>query len=292
MRVSFVILHYLAPEMTMRCIGLLRQNFAAEGVQLVVVDNASPDGSGPALMERCRDMADVHFVLLHGNKGFAQGNNAGYRYAVEHFDPDFIVVMNNDVLIEDPSFIDRIYSEYAEDPFAVLGPDIWAPEAGRHQSPTKLLPMTEEKARELRRIFRLKDRFYAYQHYSWKLKQMLGLARTKQPEDNEPDKPHTDCVLHGACYIFSRDFISRRRDAFNPSTFLYMEEDILHLECRRDSLRMRYCPSLKVTHLEDVSTNAAFKSGYRRNKVKYKRMVDSLDIFIALMQGQTDTRDE
>lgn len=285
MRFSFVILHYLVPDVTRRCLNCLIENFGGRDISVVVVDNASPDGSGAKLKEEYSGEPRISFLLLDRNEGFAKGNNAGYRYAVDNFKPDFIIVMNNDVMVEDSGFVDGIAREYGRKPFAVLGPDIYSPAANWHQNPVRLKPMNLHEAKTLRAKMIAKYKFFAYNHFSWNLKLRLELAKQKSPVDPGSDTGHEGCVLHGACYIFSPDFIKARPMAFNPDTFLYVEEDILAYECAKASLPLRYTPELKVVHLEDAATNAAEHSDYKRKKAKYGRICDSLGILIKLMEG-------
>ena len=61
---------------------------------VVVVDNLSDDGTGPWLGAQ----ADPRLVVLHPdrNLGGAGGFEAGMRLAMERFDPDWLVVMDDD----------------------------------------------------------------------------------------------------------------------------------------------------------------------------------------------------
>ena len=286
MSFAFVILHYLVPDITCECIDLLLELPGAEAVHVVVVDNASPDGSGKMLAGRYSADPRVCVISSKTNLGFAKGNNLGYEYAMQHFNPDFVVVMNNDLMVRDPHFIQKVEAEYAERPFAVLGPDIYSPAAGVHQNPVRLKGMNLQQVKHLRMKMNAKYRLHLWHYLSWNLKLMLGLAARSKAKNGPFEQAHEDCVLFGACYIFSRDFTKVRKHCFNPDTFMYTEEDILHYECMRDGLKMRYTPAIGVDHLEDLATNAAFSSPYLRSKIKYGRLVDSLDVLINLMENK------
>ena len=140
--------------------------------------------------------------------------------------------------------------------------------------------------RLLRKKYACKNRHFFYNYATWNLKLAFRINKYPLPVDHDSANPHDDCVLHGACYIFSRDFTAARSVAFNPATFLYMEEDILQLECVRGGLKMRYSPALQVIHLEDASTRAAYGSVYKRTKFKCVKLVESLDIFIGMLDGE------
>lgn len=282
MRFSFVILHYLVPEITIKSVDLLLAGFRDRDTGIVVVDNASPDGSGTAIKERYASEERVHVVQLPVNEGFARGNNAGYRYAVEHFGPDFVVVMNNDVFIEDAGFAEKVEREYKANHFAVLGPDICSPCADVHQNPSRPVPLTLSQVEFLRCKMALKYLFFPLVH----LFRKAGLSKRSDgvSEQKDSTQPREGCVLHGACYVFSKDFMVARSLAFNPATFLYCEEDILYHECAKAGLIMRYCPSLKVTHLEDAATKASSRSSFRRDRTKYRRLVFSLGVLLKIMR--------
>lgn len=277
MRCTFVILHYMASDVTSRSINAVLALHREDDISVVVVDNASPDGSGPSLKEAYSGFPRVHFVLLETNEGFARGNNAGYSYAVGNLNPDFVVIMNNDVIVNDAEFIRKIETEYTAEPFAVLGPDIVTP-ASFHQNPLRTSPMTLRQIRTLRLKMSLK-------YWLYPIVRMFAFAEGKSSSKGSHCAFAGDCVLHGACYIFSRDFITVRRHAFNPSTFLYCEEDILQAECAARGLVCRYAPSLKVLHLEDCSSKAAVHSSWRRARLKYRRLIDSLSVLLTVRKS-------
>ena len=67
-----------------------------EGIQTICVDNGSTDGSDRAVEER---FPDVELLRLGTNLGFAAGNNAGIRRALER-GADWVLLLNNDAVAE------------------------------------------------------------------------------------------------------------------------------------------------------------------------------------------------
>ena len=96
--VSFVILHYMALEETIQCVESIRNNIDGDK-KIVIVDNFSPNGTFKDLKVRYEKEPDVEVLETGSNLGFAKGNNFGYRFAVKEHDPDYVVVMNNDMEI-------------------------------------------------------------------------------------------------------------------------------------------------------------------------------------------------
>lgn len=283
---GFVILHYLAEEMTVECVNNILHNFEQELIEIVIVDNASPNGSGNHLLEKYASQKNVTVLLNHKNDGFACGNNVGYSFLREKKNCDYIIVMNNDVLIEQANFLKFIDDIYEKEKFAVLGPDIYCPAWKMRQNPARLNGLSISRVDSLCKSY---QRWCAHPilHYYKdfiidKIKKRT-LQQIQGMESIDRDVEHEDVVLHGACYIFSNLYIEKRGTAFNSKTFLYMEEDILYYECKKLGLKMMYSPALKVKHLEEVSTTANHKTAYAKKKMKFNETLRSLKVLQSLM---------
>ena len=281
MEFGFVVLHYLAFEMTVRCTEAL---LALSGpVRVVIVDNASPNGSGKKLQEHFALHPSVTVLLNETNEGFARGNNAGYSFLREHFSCGFITVLNNDVLIRDRDFPARVEAIYKAHPFAVLGPDILNPATGEHQNPAHRKGFTREEVEERLAKYEKNLRHFRWNRFKWNLKKAFRRSPERRVAALVPD-PLENVVLHGACFVFSQAFIKVRERCFNPGTFLYFEEEILHRECLQQGLLLRYDPSLQVEHLEDVATDKAFRTPARKEEMKQRESVRSMKVFLNVLK--------
>lgn len=283
MKYGFVILHYMAYGMTRQCVDLILSNFSGNNIFIVIVDNFSPNGSGKKLENDYGNNEIVKVILNKENIGFAKGNNIGYSYLRDNYDCDFIVVMNNDVLIEDDKFLTNIGEIYSKTAFDVLGPDIINPKSKNHQSPVRLIGYTDAQVRNEIKKWKKYLRFiklYYVRHYIFGRVKKIIPKKVVNTIDYTVE--YINPVLQGACYIFSSSFIKLRECAFNPATFLYFEEEILQLECRNTGLKMIYSPQIFVYHLEDVATNTMFKSNYSKDKMKITEMMKSMEVFLSI----------
>ena len=277
--IGFVVLHYLAEEMTVQCAEALLGLYGDK--HIVLVDNASPNGSGARLAARYQDNPSVSVLLSPHNEGFARGNNRGYAHLREHFSCHFIVVLNNDVLIRDKDFPAKVQVIYEKTPFAVLGPDILNPNTDEHQNPSHLEGFTRKELEERIAKYQNNLQHFEWNHLKWRIKQCFRPAPPQAPKPWQT--PVEDAVLHGACFVFSSDYISKRPLCFNPDTFLYFEEEILHYECQQDGLKLRYDPDVQVLHLEDVATNQAFRSSLWKEKMIQQETLHSMQVLLNLM---------
>lgn len=287
----FVILHYMSLDVTVECVNRIFTLFEGQSYQVIIVDNGSTDGSGAEIESIWKEKKNVTVILNEHNLGFARGNNVGYEFARTRFFPDYIIIMNNDILITDADFLLRIRRIYDNTLFHVLGPDIFSVRTGMHQNPVRLkgysldeLQKTESKLRYEMKLF---PTHYIYVYCKEKTKKIIKKIlryRLDPGEWNSLAKSDMilNPVLHGACYIFSKAFIENEALAFNDGTFLYYEEDILHSYCMEKGYKMVYDSSMHVNHIEDVSTDAVCKSNYEKSYMKLKYSLESLRVLIEM----------
>ena len=95
-RLAVVVLNYQTPDLTLDCLASLVPELGPRD-QCVVVDNASPDGSGAAIAAAVeeREWKSVDVVLHEHNGGFAAGNNVG----IERVDADYYLLLNSDTIV-------------------------------------------------------------------------------------------------------------------------------------------------------------------------------------------------
>lgn len=106
--VRLVVLNYNGGAMVQRCVDHLEAlAWPADRLELVVVDNASIDGSPAALAARPR----VRLVASPSNTGFP-ANNLGLR---DLDDVDYAGLINNDAFVE-PHYLDALVAALEADP--------------------------------------------------------------------------------------------------------------------------------------------------------------------------------
>jgi N-acetylglucosaminyl-diphospho-decaprenol L-rhamnosyltransferase len=112
------IINYRTAEMTLGCVRSVLDDIGDHDVAVVVVDNASDDGSVEALSTWIDAQArpvPVTLVASVANTGFSGGHNQAFR-AVE---AEFYLVLNSDGLLR-PGFLSAILAAAAAHPAAGL----------------------------------------------------------------------------------------------------------------------------------------------------------------------------
>ncbi len=279
-KITFEILHYLAINETIECIESIINNINYDSYCIVVVDNGSNKLDDVERLKKYESKYDFFYLIISDqNLGFAKGNNLGYKFAKDNLHSDFIVMMNNDVLIEQKDFCQNILEEYKNHNFAVLGPNILLKD---RITPSNPMPKRTYNKHKLtcRMIFLAFLFVVSYVNLDMIIRKIQnkekGLKNKTQLLSNEYQE---DVVLHGACLIFSPIYINKF-EGLNDGTFLYMEEDVLYQRIKKYGLKMVYSPKLQVTHLEDAATNMVNKTKGAKRRFVYKNHICSLKVLI------------
>ena len=101
MHVVAVVLSWNGREDTLACLESLR------GVETIVVDNGSADGSADAVAER---FPEVELIRTGVNLGFAAGNNVGIRAT----EGELLVLLNSDTIAR-PGALDALATRLLSD---------------------------------------------------------------------------------------------------------------------------------------------------------------------------------
>lgn len=116
-RVAAVVVNYNGKDVTLQAVESLRQ-MTYPNFDLVVLDNASTDGSPEALAQAYPDLKQLRVEV---NKGSSSGYAAGFRWAFEN-GYDYVLLLNNDIEVL-PDMLDRLVEVAASDPrIGVVGP--------------------------------------------------------------------------------------------------------------------------------------------------------------------------
>jgi len=121
-QVCIIILNWNGLADTIECLVSL-QTLGYPNYKAIVVDNGSRGDDVRVLRQRFGDYA--HVIQNDMNYGFAEGNNIGIRYAIEHYEPDYVFLLNNDTVIAPDALTDLVRAGEGDARIGVLGPKIY-----------------------------------------------------------------------------------------------------------------------------------------------------------------------
>jgi GT2 family glycosyltransferase len=201
-------------------------------LQVIVVDNASADGSADAVG---REFPAVELIRLSDNLGYGKANNVAFERAKG----DLILLLNPDVTIS-PGCIDHLVQFLQEHPDAgAVGPRLVRPDgspdlAGRRSFPTPQASLYRVTA--LSRLFPGSARFNRYN---------LGAL--------DPGREHEIDAGTGACLLVRRAAIDCV-GLFDPDFFMYGEDLDLCYRVKAAGWKIWYVPSAMAVHVKGTST--------------------------------------
>jgi len=249
MTLSVIIVNWNVKDLLRDC---LRSVFASPldpPPQVIVVDNASNDGS--AAMVR-REFPQVELIASSHNLGYAGGNNLGAAAATG----DALLLLNPDTRLHPDTL--RLLRDYllAHPEVGVVGPQLLWPD-GAVQSSRRRFPTPATLFWEST----LLEQWFPHN----------PAARRYRFEDAPSNRPASVDWLVGAALCIRRE---AWQDAgpLDESFFMYFEETDWCRRCAEAGWAIHYLPQAKVVHYEGQSSGqvtAARTLRFQRSKIRY-----------------------
>ena len=226
-------------------------------LHLLVVSNDPAEEHFRKLRLSATGMSTVEVIQSTANRGYFGGANMALEhYSVAHGElPDWVIVSNNDVVIEDDAFLEKLLNLDLKE-VGVLAPRIQGWPGNLDQNPF----MRHRPGRLRWAQLRIVSSYYplaAIWDWLWRRKTALRswlaarraeLLRNKETANREPIY-----AGHGSFFIFSRRYFEAG-GYLDGNLFLYGEEISVAEICRSLGLPVTYEPSLRVIHREHQST--------------------------------------
>lgn len=245
-RLSIVIVTYNSIDHIDACLAALTRHPPRPGHEIVVVDNASPDGTAAAVRRR---WPSIRVIDAGTNLGFARASNVGIRAT----SGDGILLLNPDTEVR-AGAIDALVAALADPAVAVAGPRLLDAHGRAELSFGALLgPLAELRQKMLVRA----------SHRG------LGLARAYV--EHVTRQPRAVDWVSGACLLV------RRVDAeavglLDERYFMYAEDVDFCAAIRARGRRVLFTPAAEVLHLRGQSRSsapAATDIAYRRSQLAF-----------------------
>ena len=117
-KASIIIVTYYNCELNRLCLEKLYERTEWPNFEVIVIDNASADGTPEYLKEAEQQFPNIRIVLNDKNTGFAAANNVGLRMATG----DYLVLLNNDTVITRGWLTALLRHLHADPEIGLVGP--------------------------------------------------------------------------------------------------------------------------------------------------------------------------
>jgi len=244
---SIVIVNYNAAAALTRCLESLHQSPPSIPHDIVVVDNASSDGSAGVVRSR---WPNVRVIEQTVNAGFAAGTNAGIRSSRG----DLLLLLNNDTVVP-AGAIDTLAGRLAAHPdAAVAGPRLIDADGHAELSFGRMIsPLAELRQKAIGVLHSLE----------------VGPV-VRWIERATRQEAFVDWVS-GACMLVSRAD-AEQVGFFDERYFLYTEDVDFCAALRARGRRILFAPAAEITHLRGRSRATAagqMNAAYRRSQIAF-----------------------
>jgi GT2 family glycosyltransferase len=232
-RLTIVIVSYQVRDALARCLTSLRSAIRDLDAEVVVIDNASSDGTGPLVRDQ---FPDVQYLPLPDNIGYGRANNLAIRKS----QAPYILLLNPDTEVP-PGTLEPLLAKLEADPRLGGVTAKVLLETGRLDAACRRnFPRPRDLLYKQFLLHKLFPWSVEFNHYN------LGHVPADQAVDVE-------CVM-GAFFLVKRDVLTQV-GLFDDQFFLYGEDLDLCRRIGQAGWRLRYEPSVSIRHSKGASAS-------------------------------------
>lgn len=182
---------------------------------------------------------NVFVVWTEDNLGYARGNNLGAEFLISHFDVKWLLITNNDLIINEEDVVKVLVRKLEEDlSIGAIGPKVIGLD-GRDQSPHRCLSIWSHMIWP-KLLYPL---FAPFKH----------LHFMREVIQNAEEGYYYRII---GCFLVFRYKAFKEAGGFDSKTFLYGEEQIMAERMLRVGYRFYYLPEKKIIHDNGRTVNS------------------------------------
>lgn len=253
MDLSIIILSYNTQEILINCLKSIFSEKVNLKFEVIVVDNASSDGSVEAVKQK---FPNVILIKNQENLGYAKGNNQGFKKSKGKY----VLFLNSDTLVKGQAL--KILVDYLEScpNVQAVGPKLLNKD-GTIQSSVGYFP-------SLSVVFNM----LFLEHFGGGKS-----VRTFFDWEKEAD------WLMGAALLVRREIFEKIR-GFDEQIFMYYDEVEFCFRLKKEGYKIFYYPRAEIIHLWQKSSisgrEGPILANYRSLIYFYKKHKSKLDLII------------
>lgn len=230
MQVSIIIVNYNTKHLTADCIDSIIAKTSEVEYEIILVDNASSDGS----QEEFSSDGRILFLEAGDNLGFGKANNLG----AQHAKGDYIFFLNSDTLLLNNAIYEmwRYCEEHKEDNIGGLGCILCDGNNQRCHSYAKLNTWKD-----------IVKSYFIAPFCKSKAKEIMAM----DAEDESKDAFEVGYVTGADLFVPRK--VLEECGCFDPDFFMYSEESEMQWRFRKHGYHNVIIKSPKIMHLEGMS---------------------------------------
>lgn len=252
-KLSVVIVNYNAARFLGSCLESLRPALQDTSHEIIVVDNASSDGS-PDILHR---MLDAECLILNNeNRGFAAANNQAIQRALGRY----ILLLNPDTVTGRETIRSLLaFAEKAGPRAAAFGPTIVNSDGTFQRQCIRNFPTPTSALRHL---------------FSWARRSLVSEARPYLPYETPPDEAIPIECLSGSALMVKRDALDDV-GLLDEAFFIYAEDIDLCKRLKDAGWETWFVPTEPLMHYgggsSELRSMRSCRYFYRSARIYYRK---------------------
>jgi GT2 family glycosyltransferase len=250
MDLSIIIVNWNTRDLLKDCLASLPAATEGLATEILVVDNASSDGSAAMVTE---EFPHVKLIASGGNLGFSRANNL----ALEQATGDGLLLLNPDTVCPAASLVRLFRFMNGKEKVGAVGPRL----VDGNSRPTisgGCFPRT---------------RYHWYGFLDPRRLWLRGYLSERivfTPARNEPSR-RVEYVM-GACFLIPRSALEQVGN-LDERFFMYFEETDWCWRAHQSGLDVWYCAETEITHLEGKAAARASRFSLEQFQKSYREFV-------------------
>lgn len=262
--VSIIIVSFNTKKLTLECIASLT-TFVKSSYEVIVVDNASEDGTVAALSKLTRKYKSLQIIKNKDNKGFAAANNQGIEIAKG----EYVLLLNSDTYLSQDA-ISPIVRHFQKNPLLGVASCQLQNKDGSLQASGGFFPTP------LRLFF-----------WMFFIDDIPVLRNFLTPFHPQPSfykvSRELDWVT-GAFFMFPRA-LTEKIGRLDEEYFMYVEELDFCYRAKKEGFKVHLFTDSSIVHLGQASSTNEFAlvSEFRNISLFYQKHLSSYSAYAKLM---------
>jgi GT2 family glycosyltransferase len=278
-QVAIIILNWNGWEDTIECLESLYQN-NYPNYHVIMVDNHSQDKSIERIIQYCQgelkvsskffnhrqNNKPIEFIQINKtdknlgklpfkslilirnkeNQGFTKGNNTGIKFALKHLKTQYMLLLNNDTVVDSQFLTELIKTAESDDMVGLVGP----------------------------KTYLYDDKNIIQAAGGGNIDLLRGESHEvafMQEDNGEFDKPIELDYVGGSCLLIKREVIEKV-GLLDERYFMYWEDVDWSFNARKSGYKSIYSFKSKIWHKYGTSSEDYFKTYYHnRNRILFEK---------------------
>lgn len=218
--------------------------------KILVVDNHSKDNS----LECLKVLANDKVVVVDSgeNKGYGAGNNFGIRYLHEHYQSEYILLSNPDVIVEENVLLELEKFLRDNNDYAIAAPFM----------------LNANGAKQYNTAFRIPSKWEYILSIDLLLTKIKGSFYYKNIEIDKEKVKDVGSVTGSMFMMRAKDMLEY--GMYDENIFLYCEELILGIKMQNAKRKIALLTECSFIHNHSVSISKTYKSLVSKKKLFMK----------------------